>query len=88
LSAHGGEVHSYERAAGFLALGCRGTHRPADRRIAVLAGTILLARRGASGRRFEPIAFAIGWSALVLSILPPIDSLSIEYFSVHMISTN
>jgi len=35
--------------------------------------------------RFEPVAFAIGWSALVLSILPPIDRLSIEYFSVHMI---
>ena len=48
-------------------------------------GTILLARRGASTRRLEPIAFAIGWSALVLSILPPIDSLSLEYFSVHMI---
>jgi putative membrane protein len=48
-------------------------------------GAVKLARRGAAGRRFEPIAFGIGWSALVLSILPPIDSLSIQYFSVHMI---
>jgi putative membrane protein len=35
--------------------------------------------------QWEPCAFAVGWSALVLSILPPIDSLSIQYFSVHMI---
>ena len=35
--------------------------------------------------RWEPYAFAVGWSALVLSILPPIDSLSLQYFSVHMI---
>ncbi|HTI44379.1 MAG TPA: cytochrome c oxidase assembly protein [Vicinamibacterales bacterium] len=85
LSAHGGEVHSLNAPQAFS---------PWDVAVLIgllivgslyLRGTILLARRGASGRRFEPIAFAIGWSALVLSILPPIDSLSIEYFSVHMI---
>jgi putative membrane protein len=48
-------------------------------------GAVKLARRGATGRRVEPVAFGIGWSALVLSILPPIDSLSIQFFSVHMI---
>src|ERR1051325_394821 len=85
VSAHGGEVHSLNAPQAFS---------PWDFSVLIgllivgslyLRGTILLARRGASGRRFEPIAFAIGWSALVLSILPPIDNLSIEYFSVHMI---
>ena len=35
--------------------------------------------------RWEPAAFAAGWSALMLSILPPIDSVSLELFSVHML---
>src|SRR5258705_7103474 len=83
--AHGDEVHSINTPQAFS---------PWD--LAVLGGLMVvgtlyalgavkLARRGAAGRRFEPVAFGIGWSALVLSILPPIDSLSIQYFSVHMI---
>jgi putative membrane protein len=85
LSAHGDEHHSINAPQALS---------PWD--LAVLAGllivgmlywrgTLVLARRGAFGRRVEPIAFAVGWSALVLSVLPPIDSLSIQYFSVHMI---
>ena len=64
-----------------------------------LFGVVKLARRRTSTTRThstsftsparlarrEPWAFAIGWSALVLSVLPPLDSLSLEYFSVHMV---
>jgi putative membrane protein len=85
LLAHGDEVHSINAPQALS---------PWD--LAVLAGLLMagalywrgalvLARRGASTRRFEPVAFAVGWSALVLSILPPIDDLSIQYFSVHMV---
>lgn len=83
--AHGDEVHTINTPQAFS---------PWD--LSVLGGLLVigtlyvlgavkLSRRGAMGRRFEPVAFGIGWSALVLSILPPIDSLSIQYFSVHMI---
>jgi len=85
VRAHGGEVHSINAPqalspwdlavlAGLLIVG-----------VLYLRGALVLARRRASTRRFEPIAFAVGWSALVLSILPPIDDLSIQYFSVHML---
>lgn len=56
-------------------------------------GAIRLARRAhvtspaspARNTLCEPIAFAIGWGTLVLSSLPPLDSLSIQFLSVHMI---
>ena len=35
--------------------------------------------------RWEPVAFAIGWGTLVIAVLPPLDSDSIQFFSVHMI---
>src|SRR4026209_2756258 len=64
-----------------------------------LLGAVRLARRAHFASRalpaspapparlihWEPFAFAVGWGALVLSILPPLDSLSIQFFSVHMI---
>ena len=83
--AHGDELHSINTPRAFspwdlAVLGCLlvvGT--------LYVLGAAKLARRGAGGRSFEPIAFGIGWTALVVSILPPIDSLSIQYFSVHMI---
>jgi putative membrane protein len=85
LLAHGDEVHSINAPRALS---------PWD--LAVLGGLLIvgtlyvlgavrLARRGGAGRRLEPIAFGVGWSALVLSILPPLDSLSIVYFSIHMI---
>ena len=33
----------------------------------------------------EQIAFAVGWTALVAAILPPLDALAIQLFSIHMI---
>lgn len=83
--AHGDEVHSINSPQAFS---------PWD--LAVLGGLLVLgtlyvrgavklARNGASGRRLELFAFGIGWSALVFSVVPPIDSLSIQFFSVHMI---
>ncbi len=50
-----------------------------------LAGSIRLSRRGAFIRPLEPIAFAVGWVALMVSVLPPIDALAIELFSIHMV---
>lgn len=85
LVAHGDEVHSINAPRALS---------PWDLAILAIllaAGTLYvlgaakLTRRGATGRRFELLAFAVGWVALVLSILPPLDSLSIQYFSVHMI---
>ena len=83
--AHGDEIHSINTPRAFS---------PWD--LAVLGallvigalyarGVLELSHRSGTGRRFEPYAFAIGWGALVLSVLPPLDSLSIEFFSVHMI---
>ena len=85
LLAHGDELHSINAPRAFspwdlgvlLLLGVIGT--------LYLIGAVRLARRGGAGRRLEPIAFGVGWGALVLSILPPLDSLSIQFFSVHMI---
>jgi len=47
-------------------------------------GSRRLSQIGAKRRAFEPIAFAVGWAALMVSVLPPIDALAIELFSVHM----
>ena len=85
LSAHGDEVNSINapRALSPWDLAVLGLLLVVG--TLYLLGVIKLARRAAIGRWFEPVAFAAGWAALVLSILPPIDSLSIQYFSVHMI---
>lgn len=47
-------------------------------------GTLRMARRGAIQRVHEPIAFVIGWLALMASILPPLDALALQLFSAHM----
>jgi putative membrane protein len=48
-------------------------------------GSWRLVRRGARVRRLEPIAFWIGWVALVAAVSPPMDRSSAVYFSMHMI---
>ena len=48
------------------------------------AGTARLRARGAFQRRFEPIAFAVGWTALMVTVLPPLDAWVIVRFSAHM----
>lgn len=50
-----------------------------------LAGSIRLWRRGAVRRPLEPLAFGAGWVALMASVLPPLDALAIELFSIHMV---
>ncbi len=91
--AHGDETHSLNAPQAFspwdmavlagllvvAALYVRGASRLRDR--ARQAPPVFHAHRAP----WEPTAFAVGWSALVLSILPPLDSLSLQYFSVHMI---
>ena len=47
-------------------------------------GSVRLARRGAVHRRVERIAFGAGWVALAIAMLPPLDSLAVSLFSVHM----
>jgi putative membrane protein len=47
-------------------------------------GSVRLARRGAIHRRSEQMAFAAGWLALMVAILPPLDSLAVTLFSAHM----
>lgn len=85
LIAHGDEVHSVNTPRAFSPwdLGVLGVLLVIGALYA--RGALTLSGRGGAGRRFEPLAFAVGWGALVLSILPPLDSLSIQFFSVHMI---
>jgi putative membrane protein len=49
------------------------------------AGSLRLARRGGVHRSFERVAFAGGWLALVATVLPPLDTLSVQLFSIHMV---
>jgi putative membrane protein len=92
LLAHGDDVHSINAPRAFspwdlgvlLLLSVVAT--------LYLIGAIRLAHRphlssraSSTASRWEPLAFAVGWGALVLSILPPLDSLSLQFFSVHMI---
>ena len=48
-------------------------------------GTMVRRIRGAAPRRREWMAFACGWSTLMLAALPPIDARAIQQFSVHMV---
>jgi cytochrome c oxidase assembly factor CtaG len=50
-----------------------------------LIGTVRLWRRGALTRRLEPVAFAAGWATLMAAVLPPLDALAVQLFSVHML---
>jgi putative membrane protein len=85
LSAHEGEIHRGWDAPGAFSvwdigvLALLGTFG-----LLYLLGSRRMARRGAVHPLRERIAFACGWSALVASILPPLDSLAIELFSAHM----
>jgi putative membrane protein len=85
LLAHGEDAHSINAPRAFSPwdLGVLGLLLVIGMLYA--RGVLTLSRRGGAGRPFEPLAFAVGWGALVLSILPPLDSLSIQFFSVHMI---
>jgi putative membrane protein len=48
------------------------------------AGTYRLRARGAVQRAWEPVAFGIGWCALMVSVLPPLDGWAVIRFSAHM----
>jgi putative membrane protein len=50
-----------------------------------LSGVRRLRRRGGTPPRRERIAFLAGWGALVVAVLPPLDALSIQLFSLHMV---
>jgi cytochrome c oxidase assembly factor CtaG len=41
-------------------------------------------RRGSTQLRRETLAFAAGWTTLMLAVLPPIDALALQLFSAHM----
>lgn len=48
-------------------------------------GAAALRNRGAFQPRRERVAFACGWTVLVATVMPPLDALAIERFSIHMI---
>jgi putative membrane protein len=48
------------------------------------AGTRRLTARGARVRSAERIAFWLGWIAAVVALVPPIDTIAQQLFSVHM----
>jgi putative membrane protein len=50
-----------------------------------LAGVARLRRRQSGTVWYEPWLFALGWCALVIAAMPPLDAVAIELFSVHMI---
>jgi putative membrane protein len=50
-----------------------------------LLGSVRLSRRGVRMRPLESIAFGIGWCALMGAVLPPLDALAVELFSIHMV---
>jgi putative membrane protein len=47
-------------------------------------GTARLSCRHAIQGWFEPAAFAAGWSALMVAVLPPLDAWAVQRFSAHM----
>jgi putative membrane protein len=49
------------------------------------AGSLRLKRRGVRVRWLEIASFAVGWCALMGAVLPPIDALAVQLFSVHMV---
>jgi putative membrane protein len=84
LAAHGADARGWDAPGAFSVWD-----------IAVLAflcvfgclyfrGALRMAERAAVHPLRERIAFSCGWTALVVSVLPPLDSLAIELFSVHM----
>jgi len=99
VAAHGAEAHSINTPQAFSPWDVAVLALLVIVGTLYLFGVVKLARRKTSTTRThstsltsparlarrEPWAFAIGWSALVVSVLPPLDSLSLEYFSVHMI---
>jgi putative membrane protein len=48
-------------------------------------GVARMQSRGAVQPLRERVAFGCGWTVLVLTVMPPIDALAVELFSVHMI---
>ena len=44
-----------------------------------------LTRHGGYQRRREAVAFWIGWAAMMIAVLPPIDGLATILFSAHML---
>ena len=50
-----------------------------------LVGSVQLSRRGVRMRPLESVAFGIGWCALMAAVLPPLDALAVQLFSIHMV---
>ena len=50
-----------------------------------VVGSVRLAHRGGVHRSFERIAFALGWVALLATVVPSLDTLSVQLFSIHMV---
>ena len=84
LAAHGDEVHRWDAPGAFSVWDLAVLAGLAVFGLLYLAGSRGLARRGAVHPLRERLAFAGGWATLVVSVLPPLDSLAVQLFSVHM----
>lgn len=84
LAAHGGEMHGWDAPGAFSVWDLAVLAFLTAFGVVYVRGAMRMAERGAVHPRREQIAFACGWTALVVSVLPPLDSLAVELFSVHM----
>jgi len=83
LSAHDGSyspvptgMSMWDALAIVMLLGFGGLYGKGQRR---------MRERGAVTRRIEPVAFWSGWIVMLGAILPPLDTLVVERFSLHMV---
>jgi putative membrane protein len=84
LWAHGADAHGWDAPGAFSVWDIAVLAFLAACGLLYAMGTRRMAARGAVHPRRERVAFACGWGTLVLSVLPPLDSLAVELFSVHM----
>ena len=84
VAAHDGHSHDFTAPGAFSVWDIGVLAGLAMFGVLYLRGSRALAKRGARHPRRERVAFWCGWTTLVVSVLPPLDSLAVELFSVHM----
>ncbi len=83
--AHDGEPHNWNSPGALSAWDLAALSLLALSGVLYVRGTRRLRHRRAVHPLRERVAFAAGWTVLVVAILPPIDALAIQLFSIHMI---
>ena len=85
LSAHGDGSHAWDSPGALSVWDIGAIFFLATVALSYFAGMRRLARRQALPPLRDRTAFWCGWTVLVVAILPPLDALAIELFSVHMV---